>query len=160
MDGPTQIASTGCSLPLAVGFFPIPAEVLPMQKQHGYNKVRKYDAALRPSAAAQSNILNILINVEFTKTEAPTVASDSLIGASANVAKYQQAIIDTVNLLTFQPTRLFVPTLSFHGKEEKTTLCISIPSQEHLEFAIVPNCFSSKTRLMNSLRTTDQHPSW
>ncbi|KAJ7359324.1 hypothetical protein DFH08DRAFT_931882 [Mycena albidolilacea] len=123
---------------------PTPAESLPAQKQHGYNRVRMYGAVLRPSAAAQSNILNILVNVEFTKTEAPTVASNPLIGASANVAKYRQAITNAVGLLTFQPTRLFVPTLSFHGKEEKTTLFISIPSQERLEFAIVPNCFNSK----------------
>ncbi|KAJ7359311.1 hypothetical protein DFH08DRAFT_952464 [Mycena albidolilacea] len=119
-------ASSDCSLTLAVDYISTPAESLPAQKQHGYNKVRKYDAALHPSAAARSNIPNILVNVEFTKTEAPT------------------AITNAVDLLTFQPTRLFVPTLSFHDKEEKTTLFTFIPSQERLEFVLVPNCFNSK----------------
>jgi hypothetical protein len=66
-------------------YIPKPVESLPTQKQHGYHKVRKHDAALRSSAAAQSNILNILVNVEFTKTEAPTVASNPLIGARVQV---------------------------------------------------------------------------
>jgi hypothetical protein len=101
-------------------------------------KSRNYDAALRPSAAA------ILVNVEFTKTNAPTVASNPLIGASVNVAKYQQVIINADDLLTFQPTRLFVPMLSFHGIGEKTKLFVSIRSQERLEFTVVDECFDSE----------------
>ncbi|KAJ7282954.1 hypothetical protein C8J57DRAFT_1463531, partial [Mycena rebaudengoi] len=137
-------ASTGHSLPLALDYFPTPAEALPAQEQHGYNKVRKYDASLRPSAAAKSTILNILVNVEFTKTDAPTVDCNPLIGPSANVAKYQQAIINADDLLTFQPTRLCVPTLSFHGKGENAKLFVSILSQERLEFAVIDDCFDSE----------------
>ncbi|KAJ7430292.1 hypothetical protein FB451DRAFT_1500213 [Mycena latifolia] len=97
---------------LVLDYFPTPAEKLPKQEQHGYHKTRKYDASLRPSAAKVSTIFNIFVNIEFTKTDPLIVASNPLIGASNRVAKYQQAIDD---LLTFQPTRLFVPTLSFHG---------------------------------------------
>ncbi|KAJ7471305.1 hypothetical protein B0H11DRAFT_1378010 [Mycena galericulata] len=151
-------ASAGPSLPLALDYVPTPAEPLPAQNEHGYKKVRTNDAALRPSAAAKSTILNILVNVEFTRTDAPDVASNPLIGASANVAKYQQAITNADDLLTFQPTRLFVPTLSFHGKGKKTKLFLSILSQERLEFAVVHNCFDSEgfptvSALLHLLRT-------
>ncbi|KAF7357605.1 Pkinase-fungal domain-containing protein [Mycena sanguinolenta] len=131
------------SSPLALDYFPIPAEKLPEQKQHGYNKTRKYDAALRPSAAKVSTVFNILVNVEFTKTKPPNTTSNPLIGPSDCVAKYQQAIINAVDLLSFQPTRLFVPTLSFHGKKRRTKLFVSILNQERLEFAVVENCFNS-----------------
>ncbi|KAJ6531117.1 hypothetical protein B0H19DRAFT_1327234 [Mycena capillaripes] len=141
-------ASAGRSLPLALDYMPTPDEPLPALKEHGYNKTRKYDAALRPSAAARSNILNIVVNVEFTNTEAPAVTSNPLIGASANVAKYQQAIINADNLLTFQPTWLFVPTLSFHGKGRNTELFVSILSQERLE---LPHRLSPPTPLPNRL---------
>ncbi|KAJ7857065.1 hypothetical protein B0H13DRAFT_1902412, partial [Mycena leptocephala] len=128
---------------LVIDYFPSPAEKLPEQEQHGYNKTRKYDAALRPSAAKVSTILNIFVNVEFTKTDAPTITYNPLIGADQHEAKYQQAIINADDLLTFQPTRLFVPTLSFHGKGENVKLFVSILSQERLEFAVVDNCFNS-----------------
>ncbi|KAJ7223165.1 hypothetical protein GGX14DRAFT_427094 [Mycena pura] len=131
-------------LPLVTRCFPTSGGALPAQALHGYHKSRKYDATLRPSAAAQSSVLNILVNIEFTKTKAPTIASNPLIGASANVAKYQQAISNAVDLLTFQPTRLFVPTLSFHGKKQNAKLFVSILSQERLEFAVIHDCFSSK----------------
>ncbi|KAJ7460750.1 hypothetical protein FB451DRAFT_1371607 [Mycena latifolia] len=128
---------------LVLDYFPTPAEKLPEQEQHSYHKKRKYDASLRPSAAKVSTIFNIVVNVEFTKTDPPTVASNPLIGASDHVAKYQEAITNADDLLTFQPTRLFVPTLSFHGKGEKTKLFVSILSQARLEFAIVDDCFDS-----------------
>ncbi|KAJ6466319.1 hypothetical protein C8R45DRAFT_1021276 [Mycena sanguinolenta] len=129
------------SSPLAADYFPIPAEKLP--EHEGYNKTRKYDAALRTSAAKVSTIFNIVANVEFTKTKPPDTNSNPLIGPSDRVAKYQQAIINAVDLLTFQPTRLFVPTLSFHGKRHRTKLFVSILNQERLEFAVVDNCFNS-----------------
>ncbi|KAJ6584577.1 hypothetical protein B0H19DRAFT_390097 [Mycena capillaripes] len=144
---------------LAVDYFPTPGEKLPEQKQHGYKKNRKYDASLRPCAAESSSIFNIFVNIEFTKTEAPNVGSNPLIGASQNVAKYQQAITNADDLLTFQSTRLYVPTLSFHGKGSKTKLFFSILSQERLEFAVVADCFSTAkfptvSALLNVLRTT------
>ncbi|KAJ7696080.1 hypothetical protein B0H17DRAFT_1178129 [Mycena rosella] len=94
---------------LVLDYFPTPAEKLPEQEQHGYNKTRKYDAF-------------------------------ALLQQSDRVAKYQQAIINTDDLLTFQPTRLFVPTLSFHGKGENTELFLN---QERLEFAVVDDGFKS-----------------
>ncbi|KAJ6515083.1 hypothetical protein C8R47DRAFT_1089966 [Mycena vitilis] len=133
------------SLQLAVDYHPTPAEKLPEQKHHGYMKTRKYDAALRPSAAQASTISNICVNVEYTKTDPPNVSSNPVVGASAGVAKYQQAITNAEGLLTFQATRLYVPTFSFHGKEEKTTLFFSILSHDRLEIAAIPNCFGSAT---------------
>ncbi|KAJ7481500.1 hypothetical protein FB451DRAFT_1364701 [Mycena latifolia] len=114
---------------LVLDYFPTPAEKLPEQEQHGYNKKRKYDASLRPSAAKVSTIFNIFVNVEFTKTDPPTVAS--------NPHRCERSC--------GQPTRLFVPALSFHGKGENTTLIVSILNQERLEFAAVDHCFSSDT---------------
>ncbi|KAJ7366887.1 hypothetical protein DFH08DRAFT_1004578 [Mycena albidolilacea] len=140
--GTTQAASAG-EQPLALEYIPTPSEALPAQKEHGYRKARKYDAALRPSAAAKSTILNILVNITFTKTKVPTVAFNPLIGFSANIVKYQQVITNADDLLTFQPTRLFVPTLSFHGNGAKIKLFVSIFSQEHLDFAVIPDCFNS-----------------
>ncbi|KAF7357568.1 Pkinase-fungal domain-containing protein [Mycena sanguinolenta] len=131
------------SSPLAVDYFPIPAEKLPEQEQHGYDRTRKYDAVLRPSVAKVSTISNILVNVEFTKAKAPSIVTNPLIGPSDRVAKYQQAIINADDVLRFQPTRLFVPTLSFHGKGENTGLFVSILNQERFEFAVIDNCFNS-----------------
>ncbi|KAF7325421.1 Pkinase-fungal domain-containing protein [Mycena venus] len=128
---------------LALDYFPTPAEKLPRQEQHGYKKDRKYDASLRPSAAKSTTIFNVLVNVEFTKVKPPPVQYNPLIGASSPVAKYQQAITNADDVLTFQPTRLFVPTLSFHGKGKSTQLFVSILSQERFEFAVVENCFAS-----------------
>ncbi|KAJ7366582.1 hypothetical protein DFH08DRAFT_170722 [Mycena albidolilacea] len=128
---------------LALDYFPTPAEHLPEQKQHGYMKKRKYDASLRPSAANGSTIFNIFVNVEFTNTDPPNVASNPLIGATQSVAKYQQAIINADDLLTFQPTRLSVPTLSFHGKGKNTKLFVSILSYDRFEFAVIDDCFDS-----------------
>ncbi|KAJ7702255.1 hypothetical protein B0H17DRAFT_1127824 [Mycena rosella] len=85
---PAQAAlkpAAGDSL-LVVDYFPSPAEKLAEQKQPGYNKTRKYDASLRPSAAKASTIFNILVNVEFTKTHPPTVASNPLIEHVAKLA--------------------------------------------------------------------------
>ncbi|KAG5641731.1 hypothetical protein DXG03_004322 [Asterophora parasitica] len=98
--------AAGCS-PLAADYFPIPAEPLPAQEQRGYNKIWKCDACLRPSAAKLATISNIFINVEFTEADAPNVAYNPLIGPSDRIAKYQQAIVNADDLLTFQPTRLF-----------------------------------------------------
>ncbi|KAJ7778693.1 hypothetical protein DFH07DRAFT_1056104 [Mycena maculata] len=131
--------------PLGLDYFPIPAAELP--QQHGYNKKRKYDASLRPCAAEVSTIFNIFVNVEFTKTDPPTGTSNPLVGASAGVAKCQQAIANADDLLTFQSTRLFVPTLSFHGKGKNTKLFVSILNQERLEFAVVDECFESDSFL-------------
>ncbi|KAJ7863095.1 hypothetical protein B0H14DRAFT_3862970 [Mycena olivaceomarginata] len=118
-------AASAGEQPLALEYIPTPSEALPAQKEHRYRKARKYDAALRPSAAAKSTILNILVNTDAT------------------IAKYQQAITNADDLLTFQPTRLFVPTLSFHGNGAKTKLFVSIFSQERLDFAVIPDCFNS-----------------
>ncbi|KAJ6581348.1 hypothetical protein B0H19DRAFT_1251580 [Mycena capillaripes] len=126
-----------------VDYFPTAAEPLPEDEQHCYKRARKYDVSLRPSAVEGSTIRNIFVNIEFTKCNPPSMSSNPLIGASDHVAKYQQAITNPNDLLTFQPTRLFVPTLSFHGKGEETKLFVSILSQERLEFAIVDNCFDS-----------------
>ncbi|KAJ7773572.1 hypothetical protein DFH07DRAFT_801205 [Mycena maculata] len=131
--------------PLGLDYFPTPAAELP--QQHGYNKKRKYDASLRPCAAEASTIFNIFVNVEFTRTDPPTGTSNPLVGASAGVGKYQQAITNADYLLTFQSTRLFVPTLSFHGKGKKTKLFVSILNQERLEFAVVDDCFESDSFL-------------
>ncbi|KAJ6464264.1 hypothetical protein C8R47DRAFT_1156243 [Mycena vitilis] len=140
--------------PLALDFFPTPAE---LPKQHGYRKRRKYDASLRACAAATSNIYNIFVNVEYTQTDAPTTKTNPLIGASASIAKYQQAVTNADNLLTFQSTRLYIPTLSFHGKKEQTTLFFSIINQERFEFAVIENCFSRNlvtvSALLHLLRT-------
>ncbi|KAJ6480376.1 hypothetical protein C8R45DRAFT_1005284 [Mycena sanguinolenta] len=129
---------------LVLDYYPTPAEKLPEEKQHGYNKRRKYDASLRPSAAHASTIFNIFVNVEFTNTEPPNVAFNPLIGATDHVAKYQQAITNADDLLTFQSTRLFVPTLSFHGKGKNTKLFVSILSCDRFEFAVIDHCFDSK----------------
>ncbi|KAJ7222561.1 hypothetical protein GGX14DRAFT_664211 [Mycena pura] len=142
-DGPLQAADANSPGPLAMDYVPTPNGYLPDDKHHGYRKKRKYDAALRPSAAAKSTILNILVNVEFTRTEAPSIKSNPLIGATDMVGKYQQAIINADDILTFQPTRLFVPTLSFHGKGAKTKLFVSILSQDRLEIAVIDDCFGS-----------------
>ncbi|KAJ7366563.1 hypothetical protein DFH08DRAFT_1072039 [Mycena albidolilacea] len=128
---------------LVLDYFPTPAEKLPEQKRHGYMKKRKYDASLRPSAANGSTISNIFVNVEFTNTDPPNVTSNPLIGATQNVGKYQQAITNADALLTFQPTRLSVPTLSFHGKGKNTKLFVSILSCDRFEFAVIDDCFDS-----------------
>ncbi|KAJ7267502.1 hypothetical protein C8J57DRAFT_1717847 [Mycena rebaudengoi] len=127
--------------PLALDYFPSPNERLPIHKKLGYTKNRKYDASLHPAAAGAS-IFNIFLNIEFTQTPPPGIDTNPLIGATAPVAKYQQAIINTVDLLTFQPTRLFVPTLSFHGAGEQAQLFVSILSPERLDFAVVQDCFA------------------
>jgi hypothetical protein len=126
-------------------YYPTPSEKLPEDKLHGYNKKRKYDASLRPSAAQGSTIFNIFVNVEFTNTNPPNVAFNPLIGATDHVAKYQQAITNADDLLTFQSTRLFVPTLSFHGKGKDTKLFVSILNCDRFEFAVVDHCFDSDT---------------
>ncbi|KAF7336892.1 Pkinase-fungal domain-containing protein [Mycena venus] len=128
---------------LALDYYPTPAEKLPEEKQHGYKKRRKYDASLRPSAAHGSSIFNIFVNVEFTNTDPPNVAFNPLIGATDHVAKYQQAITNADDLLKFQSTRLFVPTLSFHGKGKNTKLFVSILSCDRFEFAVIDHCFDS-----------------
>ncbi|KAJ7236360.1 hypothetical protein C8J57DRAFT_1479229 [Mycena rebaudengoi] len=130
---------------LVLDYYPTPAEKLPEDKQHGYMKRRKYDASLRPSAAQCSTIFNIFVNVEFTNTDPPNVAFNPLIGATDHVAKYQQAITNADDLLTFQSTRLFVPTLSFHGKGKNTKLFVSILSCDRFEFAVIDHCFDSDT---------------
>ncbi|KAJ7104481.1 hypothetical protein B0H15DRAFT_942462 [Mycena belliarum] len=130
------------SPPLAVTYAPTRAAELPAQQHLGYLQRRKCDAALRPAAAAQSTIANIMVNVEFTQVDPPSVDFNPLIGASAGVTKYRQAILNAHDLLTCQPTRLFVPTLSFHGKGEQASLFVSILSQERLELAVIENCFS------------------
>ncbi|KAJ7224871.1 hypothetical protein C8J57DRAFT_1253116 [Mycena rebaudengoi] len=130
---------------LVLDYYPTLAEKLPEEKEHGYKKKRKYDASLRPSAAQGSTIFNIFVNVEFTNTDAPDVTVNPLIGASDHVAKYQQAIINADDLLTFQSTRLSVPTLSFHGKGKNAKLFVSILSCDRFEFAIVDHCFDSDT---------------
>ncbi|KAJ6511313.1 hypothetical protein C8R47DRAFT_730197 [Mycena vitilis] len=130
---------------LVADYFPTPAEALPEQADHGYQKIRKYDAALRPLVAEKSTVSNVFINVEFTRMDPPNFARNPLIGASDFVGKYQQAITNADNLLTFQPTRRFVPTLSFHGKDEATSLFVSVLNQERLEFAVLKNCFDTTT---------------
>ncbi|KAF7336831.1 Pkinase-fungal domain-containing protein [Mycena venus] len=129
---------------LALDYYPTPAEKLPEEKQHGYKKRRKYDASLRPSAAHGSTIFNIFVNVEFTNTDPPNVAFNPLIGATDHVAKYQQAITNADDLLKFQSMRLFVPTLSFHGKGKNTKLFVSILGCDRFEFAVIDHCFDSK----------------
>ncbi|KAF7347427.1 Pkinase-fungal domain-containing protein [Mycena venus] len=94
-------------------------------------------------SSTSTTIFNVLVNVELTKVKPPPVQYNPLIGASSPVAKYQQAITNADDVLTFQPTRLFVPTLSFHGKGKSTQLFVSILSQERFEFAVVENCFAS-----------------
>ncbi|KAJ6577121.1 hypothetical protein B0H10DRAFT_1963213 [Mycena sp. CBHHK59/15] len=136
---------------LVLDYYPTSAEKLPEEKQHGYNKRRKYDASLRPSAAHGSTIFNIFVNVEFTNTDAPKVAFNPLIGATDHVAKYQQAITNADDLLTFQSTRLFVPTLSFHGKGKDTKLFVSILSCDRFEFAVVDHCFDSNFPVVSAL---------
>ncbi|KAJ6600235.1 hypothetical protein B0H10DRAFT_2230950 [Mycena sp. CBHHK59/15] len=136
---------------LVLDYYPTPTEKLPKEKQHGYNKRRKYDASLRPSAAHGSTIFNIFVNVEFTNTNAPKVAFNPLIGATDHVAKYQQAITNADDLLTFQSTRLFVPTLSFHGKGKDTKLFVSILSCDRFEFAVVDHCFDSNFPVVSAL---------
>ncbi|KAJ6454506.1 hypothetical protein C8R47DRAFT_1083094 [Mycena vitilis] len=130
---------------LVADYFPTPAEALPEQADHGYKKIRKYDAALRPLVAEKSTKLNIFLNVEYTRTYPPNLACNPLIGPSDRVGKYQQAITNADDLLTFQPTRRFVPTLSFHGKDEATSLFVSVLNQERLEFAVLENCFHTTT---------------
>ncbi|KAJ7258626.1 hypothetical protein C8J57DRAFT_1644584 [Mycena rebaudengoi] len=130
---------------LVLDYYPTLAEKLSEEKEHGYKKKRKYDASLRPSAAQGSTIFNIFVNVEFTNTDAPDVTVNPLIGASDHVAKYQQAIINADDLLTFQSTRLSVPTLSFHGKGKNAKLFVSILSCDRFEFAVVDHCFDSDT---------------
>ncbi|KAJ6607988.1 hypothetical protein B0H10DRAFT_2439300 [Mycena sp. CBHHK59/15] len=122
------------------------------EKQHGYKKKRKYDASLRPSAAKGSTIFNIFVNVEFTNTDPPNVTFNPLIGATDHVAKYQQAITNADDLLTFQSTRLFVPTLSFHGKGKNTKLFVSILSWDRFEFTVIDHCFDSESAPSSSLR--------
>ncbi|KAJ7063636.1 hypothetical protein C8F01DRAFT_1279645 [Mycena amicta] len=134
-------AATDDNPPLRLDYFHGSDAELP--PQHGYKKNRTYDASLRPCAAEISTIFNIFVNVEFTRADPPPVTSNPLVGASAAVGKYQQAITNAVNLLTFQSTRLFVPTRSFHGKGEKTKLFVSILNHECLEFAVVDDCFKS-----------------
>ncbi|KAJ7866687.1 hypothetical protein B0H13DRAFT_2281404 [Mycena leptocephala] len=129
---------------LALDYHPTPAAKLPEEKQHGYKERRKYDASLRPAAAHSSTIFNIFVNVEFTNTDPPNIASNPLIGATDHMAKYQQAITNADDLLTFQSTRLFVPTLSFHGKGKKAKLFVSILSCDRFEFAVIDNCFDSE----------------
>ncbi|KAJ7886312.1 hypothetical protein B0H13DRAFT_2277709 [Mycena leptocephala] len=106
---------------------------LPEEKQHGYKERRKYDASLRPAAAHSSTIFNIFVNVEFTNTDPPNIASNP-----------SSAITNADDLLTFQSTRLFIPTLSFHGKGKKAKLFVSILSCDRFEFAVVDNCFDSE----------------
>ncbi|KAJ7151446.1 hypothetical protein C8R43DRAFT_1107248, partial [Mycena crocata] len=153
-------AAANDSSPFVIDYFPTPTTVLP--QRHGYNKKRKCDASLRPCAAEDSTIYNIFVNVEFTQTDPPTVTSNPLVGASAGVSKYQQAITDADDLLTFQSTRLFIPTLSFHGKGEATKLFVSILSQERLEFAVVDDCLNSDnfptvSALLHLLRTASMY---
>ncbi|KAJ7166482.1 hypothetical protein C8R43DRAFT_196327 [Mycena crocata] len=62
------------------------------------------------------------MNVEFTRTSAPNLDSNTLIGPNA--------------------TRLLVPTLSIHGAGANTTLLLSVLTPERLEFASIPNYFS------------------
>ncbi|KAJ7196292.1 hypothetical protein GGX14DRAFT_403492 [Mycena pura] len=127
---------------LALDYFPNDSRNLPQSKQHGYSKNRKYDACLRSSAADRPTIFNIFVNVEFTLYDPPSITSNPLIGATRQVVKYQQAIINADDLLMFQSTRLSVPTLSFHGRGERTKLFVSILSHERFEFAVIDNCFS------------------
>ncbi|KAF8172827.1 hypothetical protein K438DRAFT_1940390 [Mycena galopus ATCC 62051] len=136
---------------LVLDYYPTPAEKLPEEKQHGYNKRRKYDASLRPSAAHGSTIFNIFVNVEFTNTDAPNVAFNPLIGATDHVGKYQQAITNADDLLKFQSTPLFVPTLSFQGKGKDAKLFVSILSCDRFEFAVVDNCFDSNFPIVSAL---------
>ncbi|KAJ6541935.1 hypothetical protein B0H19DRAFT_1268866 [Mycena capillaripes] len=128
--------------PLVLDYFPTPA--IELLQPHGYNKKtrRKYDDVLRPCAAEVSTMFNIFMNVEFTRTDPPPVTSNPLVGASGGVGKFQQAIINA-DVLMVQPTRLFVPTLSFYGEGEQAKLFLSILNHERLEFAVVDDCFKS-----------------
>ncbi|KAJ7706126.1 hypothetical protein B0H17DRAFT_612382 [Mycena rosella] len=134
------VSETDDSVPAMpfMDFFPSPAEPLPTNKELGYNETRKYDAALRASAADSSTIFNIVLNIEYTRTKPPSLISNPLIGAGASVGKYQQAVANADDLLTFQSTRLGVPTLSFHD----TTLLVSFLSPERFEFTAIEECFS------------------
>ncbi|KAF7316100.1 Pkinase-fungal domain-containing protein [Mycena indigotica] len=109
-------------------FVPGPGDYLPPQR--GYEKQRKYDAALRPSAADSMTIFNVLVNIEYTSFDPPSYTHNPLIGTSVEIGKYQQAITNAVDLLSMQGTRLYIPTLSFHGKGEKAKLFVSILNQD------------------------------
>ncbi|KAG5646122.1 hypothetical protein DXG03_004361 [Asterophora parasitica] len=119
IQGHHAALTSGADFPLlAVDYSPIPAEKFPEQKQHGYMTARKYDAALRPSAAKVSTI---------SQTDPPPITSNPLVGASEHV-------VNTA----------FVPTLSFHGKGKKPMLFFSILNHERLEVAVIDKCFDSE----------------
>ncbi|KAF7307448.1 Pkinase-fungal domain-containing protein [Mycena indigotica] len=113
------------------------------EQQLDYRKQRQFDAALRPRAATNTTFHNVLVNIEYTTVAAPQIDTNPLIGSTRGVGKYQHAILNAVKIRLTQNTRLYVPTLSFHGKGEETKLFLSILNQDRLEFAVIDDCFGS-----------------
>ncbi|KAF7298857.1 hypothetical protein MIND_00833500 [Mycena indigotica] len=137
----------------------IPSQGDFMPHQQGYVKRRKYDAALRPFHAQSTTIFNVLVNIEYTGIDAPSYATNPLIGASEQISKYQQAITNAADLLTMQSTRFYIPTLSFHGRGRKAKLFVSILNQDRLEFTVVEDCFGSQLSTVSALLALFQRAS-
>ncbi|KAF7308585.1 hypothetical protein HMN09_00707700 [Mycena chlorophos] len=130
-------------LPAALQFYanPNPIATAPA---YGHHKKRQYDAALRPCAAEATTVLNTMLNVEFTIQDPPPIATNPLLGRGRSFQKLQQAVMNAANILASQPTRLCVPTLSFHGKGSSTKVFFSILLHDRFEFTVIDDCFAEK----------------
>ncbi|KAI5475120.1 Pkinase-fungal domain-containing protein [Pseudohyphozyma bogoriensis] len=128
-----------------IDYFPTGGHPLPTTSD--YKKQRKYDAALRPSAATRNTIFNSLANVEFTTTSPPNLEKNPLLAGKKAGEKVRQGFCNAVDMGTHQPTRVFVPSLSFHGPsttaqhQPTTTLIISLLDSDQWEFATITECF-------------------
>nr|GAT46702.1 predicted protein [Mycena chlorophos] len=127
-------------LPAALQFYANPNPI----GTYGHDKKRQYDAALRPCAAEATTVLNTMLNVEFTIQDPPPIATNPLLGRGRSSRKLQQAVMNAANILAFQPTRLCVPTLSFHGKGSSTKVFFSILLHDRFEFTVIDDCFAEK----------------